>query len=83
MVANLTKRGVRIQSVKVVALVREAGLDPADRADRKAVADLVLREGGAARPAVFRALDGKEYADTLWKLLEPRGSAPIRPAEEG
>ncbi len=67
---------------RIVALVRAAGLDPADRADRKAVAELVLREGGEVRPAVFRALDGKEYASLLWKLLEPRNVEPIRALEE-
>jgi RNA ligase len=67
---------------RVVALVRAAGLDPADRAQRKDVAEIVLRESGEVRPAVFLALDGREYGDALWKLLEPRGSEPVRPLEE-
>jgi len=67
---------------RVVALVRAAGLDPADRAQRKEVAAIVLRESGEARPAVFLALDGREHGDALWKLLEPRGAEPVRPLEE-
>jgi RNA ligase len=67
---------------RVVALVRAAGLDPADRAQRKEVARIVLREREAVRPAAFRALDGKGYADMLWQLLEPRGAEPVRAVDE-
>jgi len=74
--------GLEDEVRRVVGLTRAAGLDPADRAQRREVAAIVLRESGSARPAVFLALDGKDYADTLWKLLEPRGAAPVRPLEE-
>ncbi len=67
---------------RVVVRVRAAGLDPSERSSRKAVAELVAREGGAVRPAVFRALDGKEYGSVLWKLLEPGGGEPIRTIED-
>ena len=67
---------------RVLALVRASGHDPADRGGRKAVAELVLRESGDARPAVFRALDGKPYGDILWKLVEPAGVEPIRAVAE-
>lgn len=67
----------------VVALVRAAGLDPADRAQRKDVAQIVVREGGDVRPAIFFALDGRDYADVLWKLVEPRATAAaVAPDED-
>jgi len=83
-VAALGRAHTRLAAevARVVALVREAGLDPADRAQRKDVAAIVLRESGEARPAVFLALDSKPYDDTLWRLLEPRGAEPVRPLPE-
>lgn len=82
--ANLAQRHATLDAAvqRVVALVRAAGLDPADRSNRRAMAELVAREGGAVRPAAFRALDGKEYGSLLWKLLEPRGAEPLRATEE-
>ncbi len=79
---NLDHARLAAEVARVVALVRAAGLDPADRAQRKDVAAIVLRESGEARPAVFLALDGKPYEDTLWRQLEPRGAEPVRPLEE-
>ncbi len=67
---------------RVVALVHAAGLDPADRAQRKDVAQIVVREGGDVRPAVFFALDGRDYADLLWKLVEPRATADVAAVDE-
>jgi len=83
-VAEFDRAHARLSAevARVVALVGDAGLDPADRAQRKDVAAIVLRESGEARPAVFLALDGKPYDDTLWKLLEPRGAQTVRPLEE-
>lgn len=65
---------------RVLAAVRATGLDPADRAQRKAVAQIVVRESGTVRPAVFLAIDGRDYQDALWKLVEPRGGDPPRPS---
>jgi RNA ligase len=67
---------------RVVGLVSAAGLEPASRADRKAVAEIVVREGGEVRAAVFAALDGKAYRERLWALVEPQGREPIRLVEE-
>jgi RNA ligase len=67
---------------RIVATIRAAGLDPASRADRKAVAAIVLREDDTIRPAAFRALDGKPYADLLWKAIEPEGVELVRVLED-
>ncbi|MCA1668057.1 MAG: hypothetical protein LC793_11825, partial [Thermomicrobia bacterium] len=55
-------------------------LDPSDRTQRKEIAQIVVRDGGAVRPAIFLALDDREYHDTLWRLVEPRANAPIATA---
>jgi hypothetical protein len=43
------------------------------------VAEIVVREGGELRSAIFAALDGKPYGEKLWTLIEPSNAAPIRP----
>lgn len=65
---------------RVLAAIRATGLDPADRGQRKAVAQIVVRESGAVRSAVFLAIDGRDYQDALWKLVEPRGNDALRPS---
>jgi RNA ligase len=68
-----------VEVARVRTLVSTAGLDPANRADRKAVADIVVREGGGLRSAIFAALDSKPYRDKLWALIEPSNAEPIHP----
>jgi len=80
MIRAHTDLGAQVE--QVLAKIRATGLDPADRTQRKDVARIVLRESGAIRPAVFLAIDNRDYQDALWRLVEPRSSDPLRPADE-
>ena len=53
-------------------------LDPQDRSQRKEIALYVMGSGPAhLRPALFLAVDGQNYADVLWRLLEPQGTGSV------
>lgn len=71
-----------IEVERVLDSIRATGLDPADRTQRKEVAQIVLRESSKVRPAVFLALDGKDHHDALWRLVEPRAGDPVQPPAE-
>ena len=53
-------------------------LDPRERSQRKEIAAYVVAQCPAhLRPALFFAVDGKDYGDVLWRLLEPRGTGSV------
>jgi RNA ligase len=53
-------------------------LDPQDRSQRKEIAAYVIGHCPAhLRPALFLAVDGKNYGDVLWRFLEPQGTGSV------
>jgi RNA ligase len=51
--------------------------------DRKAQALWITANVSAAhRGIVFAMLDGKDYRDAIWRMVEPKGAQPMRQLEE-
>ena len=51
--------------------LRAQGLRPNIREERKAAAKHILTNAGNLAPAVFCAFDGVDYANLVWRALEP------------
>lgn len=54
-----------------LAAIAARGLDAADRAQRKEVAALIVRDYPRERAVLFAALDAKNVRDRIWRELEP------------
>jgi RNA ligase len=61
------------------SVLRIWGLDPSERAQRAKIAEYVAKEvSPAVRGALWRALDGKDTREALWKLCEPKKTGAVR-----
>ncbi len=57
---------------EALTAIAARGLDVTDRAQRKEVAALIVRDYPQERGVLFAALDGKNSRDLIWREMEPK-----------